>query len=59
MDTNFLHSIADTVLLCPDPNTSDPFEWLYVSLNTPFSVLIAYLAYHNKSPRSAVNLAGI
>ena len=29
------------------------------SLDTPFAVLIAYLAYLSKSPRSPVNSAGI
>ena len=44
IDTSFPHPVADTVLPCPDPKTGDYGQWLYVSLETPFAVLIAYLA---------------
>ena len=59
MDTNFPHPVAETVLPCSEPNTGDSVEWLYVSLDTPFAVLIVYLAYCNKSLSNDVNLASI
>ena len=55
MDTNFPQPVAGPILPFPDPNTGDSVEWLYVSLDTLFAVLIAYLAYQNKSPSNAVN----
>ena len=52
-------TVVGIVLPCPDPNTGDPVEWLYVSFGTPLAVLIESLTYLNKSLRSAVSLAGI
>ena len=35
MDTNFSNSVA--ILPCSDPNTGDPVDRLFVSLDTPFT----------------------
>ena len=42
-DTDFPNPVADTILPCPEPNTGNFVEWLYVSLDTPFAVLIDIL----------------
>ena len=59
IETRFLHPIAETVLSCPKPKTGESDEWLYVSSDTPFDVLIVYLAYLSRSPNSPVNSGGI
>ena len=59
IDTSLHHPVVDIVIPWPDSNTSESDEWLYVSLDTPFAVLIAYLAYHNRSSKSQVNSGGI
>ena len=59
IDTSFPHPVAEMVLPWFDLNTGDSDEWLYVSSDTPFAVLTAYLAYRSRSPKSPVNFGGI